>query len=90
VARTATFILILTGAFLIWATKGFKGKSDNEMVSIADKFSTKGNIRYYLGLGFWIIVLILTSVTLTRQTETKTYKVKTNDKGEIIELEEVK
>lgn len=86
----STFLFTATGAFAIWMTKGFKGAFDNEMVSIADRNTTKGTIRYFLGLGIWVTVLLIATVLLTRPTETKTYKVKTNDKGEIIELEEVK
>jgi hypothetical protein len=85
----STLLFTATGAFAIWMTKGFKGPFDNEMVSIDDRNSTKGTIRYFLGLGIWVAVLMIVIVLLTRPTETKTYKAKTNAKGEI-ELEEIK
>jgi hypothetical protein len=85
----ATFFFTTTGAFVIWMTKGFKGPFDKEMVSVDERNSTKGTTRYYLGIGIWIVVLIIMTVILTRPTEIKTYKVKTNNKGEI-ELEKVK
>ncbi len=85
----ATFLFTATGAFAIWLTKGFKGPFDKEMVSIDERNSTKGTTRYFLGLGIWVAILIIAGVLLTRPTKTKAYKVKTNDKGEIIEIEEV-
>jgi hypothetical protein len=55
------FVLMLTGTFLIWTTKGFKGRFDDEMVAVAERNSAKGAIRYWLGIGFWVILLILLS-----------------------------
>jgi hypothetical protein len=86
----STFLFTSTGAFAIWMTKGFKGPFDKEMVSVADRNSTKGMLRYFLGLGIWVAILAVATVLLTRPAESKTYKVKTNEKGEIIEFEEVK
>ena len=91
--RISTFLFITTGAFAFWLTKGFKGPFNNEMVSINERLSTRGTVRYFLGMGIWIAILIVASVILSRpdeKTGTKAYKAKTNDKGEIIELEEVK
>jgi hypothetical protein len=87
----ATFLFTATGAFAIWATKGFKGSFNNEMVSPDERNSIKGIKRFYLGLAIWVLIIAVTSVILTRPTETKVYKIiKTNEKGEIIELEEIK
>lgn len=84
------FLFISTGAFAIWMTKGFNGPFDNEMVRIDERNSTKGTFRYFLGLGIWIAILIIASILLTRPSKQSIYKVKTNEKGEIIEIEEVK
>ncbi len=84
-----TFLFTATGAFAIWISKGFKGPFDNEMVRIDERHSTRGNIRYFLGMGIWIAVIVITSIILTRPTETKAYKARMNEKGEI-ELEEIK
>lgn len=59
------------------------------MVSIDERHSTKGAVRFYLGIVVWVALLVLASVILTRPTETKTYKARMNEKGEI-ELEETK
>jgi hypothetical protein len=85
----ATFLFTATGAFAIWLTKGFKGPFDNEMVRIHERHSTKGTTRYLLGMGIWIVIVVIISIALTRPTETKAYKARVNDKGEI-ELEEIK
>ena len=85
----STFLFTATGAFIIWMSKGFKGPFDKEMVSVAERNSTKGTIRYFLGIVIWVVVLMIAYVILTRPTETKGYKAKMNNKGEI-ELEEVK
>lgn len=86
----ATFIFTATGAFAIWLTKGFKGPFDKQMVSVDERNSTKGTRRYFLGLGIWVAILIIASILLTRPTRENSYRVKTNEKGEIIKLEEVK
>ena len=86
----ARFLFISTGAFAIWMTKGFKGPFDKEMIRIDDNISVKGTTRYFLGLGIWIGILIIASVLLTRPSKQSVYKIKTNKKGEIIEMEEVK
>jgi hypothetical protein len=86
----STFLFTSKGAFAIWMTKGFKGPFEKEMVSVSDRNSSKGMIRYFLGLGIWVAVFAIATVLLTRPTESKTFKVKMNDKGEIIEFEEVK
>ena len=85
----ATFIFTATGTFAIWLTKGFKGSFDSEMVRIEDRNSLKGTTRYFLGMGIWIVIAVIISVLLTRPTETKSYKGRVNEKGEI-ELEEIK
>ena len=84
-----TFLFTATGAFAIWVSKGLRGPFDNEMVRISERHSTRGTIRYFLGLGIWVVVLIIVSVILTRPTEKRSYKARMNEKGEI-ELEEVK
>lgn len=85
-----TFLFTATGAFAIWLFKGLKGPFDNEMVRIEERNSTRGTVRYFLGLGIWIGILVIASVLLTRPSKQSAYKVKTNEKGEIIEIEEVK
>lgn len=86
----STFFFTSTGAFAIWMIKGFKGPFDKEMVSIADRNTTKGIIRYLLGMGIWLAIIVIAAVLLTRPTESKTYKVKINEKGELIEFKGVK
>ena len=86
----ATFFFTATGAFAIWLAKGLQGAFDDEMVSVDGRSSIKGTVRYLLGFGIWVAILIIASILLTRPTKQKTYKVRTNDKGEIIEIEEVK
>jgi hypothetical protein len=86
----STFIFTATGAFFVWAVKGFKGPFNHEMVSIDQRNSTKGILRFLLGLGFWIIILVVVAEILSSPDEVKGYRVKTNDKGEIIEIEETK
>lgn len=63
------FFFTATGAFIIWLTKGFKGPFDNEMVAIDERNSTKGTLRFFLGLGIWILVAIITIKMLTRRTD---------------------
>lgn len=67
----ATFIFTATGAFTIWLTKGFKGPFDKEMVSVNERHSAKGTVRYFLGMGVWITLVIVLSVVLTSPTEDK-------------------
>ncbi len=86
----STFIFISTGAFAIWMTKGFKGPFDKEMVSIAERNSPKGLLRFFIGIGIWFSVLAIVTALLASPPVSKKYKVKTNKKGEIIRLEEVK
>ena len=81
--RVSTFIFILTGSFAVWATKGFKGSFNNAMVSIEQRNSTKGNIRYFLGLGIWILILVIAGVILSRPTKPQSYEGRMNEKGEI-------
>jgi hypothetical protein len=57
------------------------------MVSVGERHSKKGVLRYYLGLGFWIVVLVILNIIIFRPGRAAIYKVKTNEKGEIIELE---
>lgn len=83
-------ILVSTGSFAIWLTKGFKGPFDKEMVGFSEKNSKKGLVRYFLGIGIWLAISILISVLLTRSSKPSSYKLKMNDKGEVIEIEEVK
>ncbi len=56
VNQLSKFFFTATGAFAIWMTKGFKGSFDNEMVSIDERNSTKGTVRYFLGFGIWVLV----------------------------------
>ena len=84
----STLLFIATGAFAIWMIKGFKGPFEKEMVRIDERNSTKGTARFFLGLGIWVGILILTVAILTRP-KTKMYKARTNSNGEI-ELEEIK
>lgn len=86
-----TFLFTITGSFIIWLTKGFKGHFNEEMVSIDERHSTKGNIRYYLGIGAWIFIIVLTGAILARPTQKKAYKIiKTDEKGEAFKLQEIK
>lgn len=85
----STFLFTSTGAFAVWMTKGFKGPFDKEMVSIADRNSPKGMTRYFLGLSIWVAIIAVAIVLLTRHTESRSYKVKANEKGKIIEFERV-
>ena len=70
----ATFLLITTGAFAIWVTKGFKGPFNNEMVSVDERNSAKGTLRFFFFFLIWILFIVVASVMLTRPTETKAYK----------------
>jgi hypothetical protein len=83
------FLFTATGAFAMWMIKGFEGPFDKEMVSIDERNSTKGTVRFFLGLGIWISIIVVAAAILTRQPKTKTYKARMNSKGEI-ELEETK
>jgi len=60
----ANFLFTTTGAFAIWMSKGFKGPFDNEMVSIDERNSTKGTVRFFLGLGIWVLVILIAASIL--------------------------
>jgi hypothetical protein len=64
-------------------TKGFKGPFDKEMVSINERNSAKGIARYFLGMGVWIVVLVVIAVIMIRPAQEKRYKIRTNEKGEM-------
>jgi hypothetical protein len=91
ISPIADLVFISTGSFVIWATKGFKGTFDKEMVPIDQRNSSKGLTRFLLGLGIWLIIIINVSVVLTRltRTETKAYEGRLNEKGELV-VEEIK
>lgn len=61
----STFIFTSTGIFVIWMTKGFKGTFEQEMVSVKQRNSTKGTVAWFLGLGVWILVLVIVASLLT-------------------------
>jgi hypothetical protein len=84
-----SFVFTLTGAFAIWLAKGFKGSFNDVMVRIDDRHSAKGVAQLILGLGMWIAIVAILSVLLSRPADTKTYRGRVNEKGEI-ELEEIK
>lgn len=87
----STFLFIATGSFSVWMIKGFKGPFDQEMISIDERHSRKGTIRYYLGMCIWIAIFISITIVMTKPTKQKFYKViKTNEKGELLKLEEIK
>lgn len=46
-------VLTATGAFVVWAIKGFKGKFDNEMVHLDKRHSIKGIVRLCIGTAIW-------------------------------------
>jgi hypothetical protein len=61
--QVSNFFFTATGAFAIWMTKGFKGPFDNEMVSVNERNSSKGTVRYFLGFGIWVLIgLIVFSI----------------------------
>ena len=70
--------------------RGFKGSINKEMISPDERHSIKGATRYYLGMGIWIALLIAAGSIMAKQTQPRTFEVKTNEKGEIIELKEDK
>jgi hypothetical protein len=80
--------MITTGTFIIWLVGGFKTSFNDQMVSIEERHSKKGNVRFILGFIFWIVALIIVNIIFFRPVATAHYKVKTNEKGEIIELGE--
>lgn len=85
-----SFLFTVTGSFAIWLFKGFKGSFDSQMVRIEEKHSARGTGRYFLGIGIWIGILSIAGILLTRPSKQRAYNVKTNEKGEIIEMKEVK
>ena len=76
-------MFILTGSFTLWAARGFKGTFNSAMVSIDERNSTKGSIRYFLGLGMWILILVIAGLILSRPTKLQSYEGRMNEKGEI-------
>ena len=59
-----TFIFTVTGAFMIWAFKGFKGRLDDEMVSIEQRNSAKGLVRFFIGFVVWMTIGLILVVVL--------------------------
>jgi hypothetical protein len=78
-------VLTATGAFFIWAVKGFKGKFNDEMVTIDQRHSLKGIIRLCLGITIWGASLLMVGKILSKPEQQPLYfEGTTNEKGELI------
>ena len=76
-------VLTATGAFVVWAIKGFKGKFDDEMVHLDKRHSIKGIVRLCIGTAIWIAALWTVSMLLSEPERTEYYEYIPNAKGEL-------
>lgn len=78
-------VLTATGAFVIWATKGFKGQFNDQMVTLDQRNTMRGITRLGLGIVIWVTALLTVGKILTKPDEQPVYYEGTmNEKGELI------
>ncbi|MBL7873248.1 MAG: hypothetical protein JNM78_16635 [Cyclobacteriaceae bacterium] len=78
-------VLTASGAFFIWAVKGFKGKFNDEMVTLDQRGSLRGYTRLGLGITIWVMSLLIVGKILTKPEQQPLYfEGTTNEKGELI------
>lgn len=78
-------VLTATGSFFIWAVNGFKGKFNDEMVTLDQRTSLRGYTRLGLGIIIWGASLLIVGKILSKPEQPPLYfEGTTNEKGELI------